>query len=165
MWVPNPPSTNHAIAGATVIANLSASDETVGKDTYRTGLVTGQSARTLSAYIYADAGEGESTTDLVFAGHNIIAENGAIIAQSDKFTNGITYGEIDLDKIAAERARMTTFVSGQDIDSEYEEIEIYLEEEKFRQWDLRKDWSILIAKMQLLEFQVAWIQHLPFLLR
>ena len=131
LWVPNPPSTNHAIAGATVIANLSASDETVGKDTYRTGLVTGQSARTLSAYIYADAGEGESTTDLVFAGHNIIAENGAIIAQSDKFTNGITYGEIDLDKIAAERARMTTFVSGQDIDSEYEEIEIYLEEEKF----------------------------------
>ena len=119
------------MAGATVIANLSASDETVGKDTYRTGLVTGQSARTLSAYIYADAGEGESTTDLVFAGHNIIAENGAIIAQSDKFTNGITYGEIDLDKIAAERARMTTFVSGQDIDSEYEEIEIYLEEEKF----------------------------------
>ena len=85
----------------------------------------------MSAYIYADAGEGESTTDLVFAGHNIIAENGAIIAQSDKFTNGITYGEIDLDKIAAERARMTTFVSGQDIDSEYEEIEIYLEEEKF----------------------------------
>ena len=68
---------------------------------------------------------------MVFAGHNIIAENGAIIAQSDKFTNGITYGEIDLDKIAAERARMTTFVSGQDIDSEYEEIEIYLEEEKF----------------------------------
>ena len=131
LWVPNPPSTNHAIAGATVIANLSASDETVGKDTYRTGLVTGQSARTLSAYIYADAGEGESTTDLVFAGHNIIAENGAIIAQSDKFTNGITYGEIDLDKIAAERARMTTFVSGQDIDSEYEEIEIYLEKEKF----------------------------------
>ena len=131
LWVPNPPSTNHAIAGATVIANLSASDETVGKDTYRTGLVTGQSARTLSAYIYADAGEGESTTDLVFAGHNIIAENGAIIAQSDKFTNGITYGEIDLDKIAAERARMTTFVSGQYIDSEYEEIEIYLEEEKF----------------------------------
>ena len=119
------------MAGATVIANLSASDETVGKDTYRTGLVTGQSARTLSAYIYADAGEGESTTDLVFAGHNIIAENGAIITQSDKFTNGITYGEIDLDKIAAERARMTTFVSGQDIDSEYEEIEIYLEEEKF----------------------------------
>lgn len=131
LWVPNPPSTNHAMAGATVIANLSASDETVGKDTYRTGLVTGQSARTLSAYIYADAGEGESTTDLVFAGHNIIAENGAIIAQSDKFTNGITYGEIDLDKIAAERARITTFVSGQDIDSEYEEIEIYLEEEKF----------------------------------
>ena len=83
--------------------NLSASDETTGKDIYRTGLVSGQSARTLSAYIYADAGEGESTTDLVFAGHNIIAENGNILSQSKRFENQTIYADIDLDRLAAER--------------------------------------------------------------
>ena len=110
LWVANPPSTKHTLAGATVIVNLSASDETAGKAAYRKNLVSGQSARTVSAYVYADAGEGESTTDLVFAGHNIIAENGSIIAEAKRFDNSIIYGEIDLDKIIAERRRMTTFV-------------------------------------------------------
>ena len=186
MWVPNPPSTSHALAGATVIANLSASDETTGKDIYRTGLVSGQSARTLSAYIYADAGEGESTTDLVFAGHNIIAENGNILSQSKRFENQTIYADIDLDRLAAERAKMTTFIPDEELS--YEEVEVELEpidfevervidnapfvpsntneREKdarkffqFRQWDLRKDWSILIAKMRLWEFQAVLIQH------
>lgn len=129
LWVPNPPSTNHALAGATVIANLSASDETTGKDIYRRNLVSSQSARTLSAYIYADAGEGESTTDLVFAAHNIIAENGNILAQAERFKNETVYADIDLDRLAAERQRMTTF---QNIEAEdYEEIEVFLKPHKF----------------------------------
>ena len=125
LWVPNPPSTSHALAGATVIANLSASDETTGKDIYRTGLVSGQSARTLSTYIYADAGEGESTTDLVFAGHNIIAENGNILSQSKRFENQTIYADIDLDRLAAERAKMTTFIPDEELS--YEEVEVELE--------------------------------------
>ena len=125
LWVPNPPSTSHTLAGATVIANLSASDETTGKDIYRTGLVSGQSARTLSAYIYADAGEGESTTDLVFAGHNIIAENGNILSQSKRFENQTIYADIDLDRLAAERAKMTTFIPDEELS--YEEVEVELE--------------------------------------
>lgn len=125
LWVPNPPSIRHALAGATVIVNLSASDETTGKDIYRTNLVAGQSARTICAYIYADAGEGESTTDLVFAGHNIIAENGTVLAQSKRFENSVTYAEIDLDRLASERRKMTTFIP---IDNEdYEIIDVEVE--------------------------------------
>lgn len=73
-------------------------------------LVEMQSAKNICAYIYSDAGDGESSTDLVFAGHNIIAENGTMVAQSKRFeSSNITYGDIDLDKIATERQRMTTF--------------------------------------------------------
>ena len=75
-----------ALEGATVIVNCSASDETIGKDTYRRELISGQSARLISGYVYANAGEGESTTDLVFGGHNIIAENGAILKQAAGIT-------------------------------------------------------------------------------
>lgn len=125
LWVPNPPSTSHTLAGATVIANLSASDETTGKDIYRRNLVSGQSARTLSAYVYADAGEGESSTDLVFASHNIIAENGNILAEAERFKNETVYADIDLDRLAAERQRMTTFIP--EDEGEYEEVYIDLE--------------------------------------
>lgn len=100
---------NHALAGATVIVNCSASDETVGKDRYRRDLISGQSARLISTYIYANAGEGESTQDLVFGGHNIIAENGTVLAESKRFKNGIIYGDTDLDRLKNERRRMTTF--------------------------------------------------------
>ena len=109
LWTPNPPSIGHALAGATVIVNLSASNEITGKDSYRRELVAGQSARLLSAYIYASAGEGESTQDLVFSGHNIIAENGHILAESKRFTYGVVYSEIDVEKLTEERRRMTTF--------------------------------------------------------
>lgn len=109
VWVPLPPSINHALAGATVIVNCSASDETVGKDRYRRDLISGQSARLISTYIYANAGEGESTQDLVFGGHNIIAENGTVLAESKRFKNGIIYGDTDLDRLKNERRRMTTF--------------------------------------------------------
>lgn len=124
VWVPSPPSISHALAGATVIANLSASDETTGKDKYRRDLVTGQSAKLICGYIYSDAGEGESSTDFVFSAHNIIAENGTVIKESQRFKNESAISELDLDKIRNERRRMTTF---RRIDnSDYVEVEFEL---------------------------------------
>ena len=111
LWTPNPPSISHALAGASVLVDLSASNELTGKDSYRRELVSGQSARLLAAYIYASAGEGESTQDLVFSGHNIIAENGQILAESKRFGHGILYSEIDVERLCAQRRRMTTFVT------------------------------------------------------
>ena len=111
LWAPEPPSIAHALAGADVIVNLSASNELTGKGEYRRELVSGQSARLLAAYIYASAGEGESTQDLVFSGHNLIAENGHILAESKRFGHGILYSEIDVERLSAERRRMTTFLT------------------------------------------------------
>ena len=116
LWAPEPPSAGLARRGATIILNLSASNETVGKAAYRRQLVTGQSGRQVCGYVYADAGEGESTTDLVFAGHNMIAENGALLAER-RFANGLTISEIDVDRLAYERRRMTSFTP--DPDKEY----------------------------------------------
>ena len=109
VWSPIPPSIQAALEGATVIVNCSASDETIGKDTYRRALISGQSARLISGYIYANAGEGESTTDLVFGGHNIIAENGTILKESSRYVNEIIYSEIDLQRMTGERRKNTTF--------------------------------------------------------
>ena len=109
LWVPNPPSSYLATQGATVIANLSASDEIIGKADYRRSLVSSQSAKLISAYIYADAGQGESTTDMVFSGHNLIAENGTILSQSPLFSTGITTADIDLGRLSSERRRTNTF--------------------------------------------------------
>ncbi len=108
LWAPAPPSVDLALAGATLILNLSASDEVVGKADYRRQLVSGQSARLLCAYVYADAGEGESSTDMVFAGHDLIAENGAILAER-RFASGLTATEIDVGRLTYERRRNTTF--------------------------------------------------------
>ncbi|MDD2957689.1 MAG: NAD(+) synthase [Lachnospiraceae bacterium] len=132
LWAPNPPSNTHAMAGANLIVNLSASDEVTGKSSYRRDLVLGQSARLLCGYIYASAGEGESSQDLVFSGHNIIAENGALLAQSRRFTTGITYSELDIQRLRAERRRMTTYDCGMDrIDSNgYEVIPFQLDLEE-----------------------------------
>ena len=109
VWSPVPPSIQATLEGATVIVNCSASDETIGKDTYRRALISGQSARLISGYIYANAGEGESTTDLVFGGHNIIAENGTILKESSRYVNEIIYSELDLQRITGERRKNTTF--------------------------------------------------------
>lgn len=111
LWVPVPPSVGHAMAGATVIVNLSASDEIIGKKEYRRALVKGESSKILSAYIYADAGYGESTQDMVFAGHNLIAENGTILAESKLFENNITISEADTARLVTERAKQNTFGS------------------------------------------------------
>lgn len=113
LWVPEPPSGRLAMAGATLLLNLSASNELLGKAAYRRSLVAQQSARCIAAYAYASAGFGESTADLVFGGHGIIAENGSILAETDRFQRKATLGfmEIDLQQIAHERRRQGTFTS------------------------------------------------------
>lgn len=116
LWAPNPPSISHALAGATMIFNVSASDETTGKDVYRKELVNSQSARLICGYVYAGAGEGESTTDLVFPGHNLICENGVCLSESRRFETGIVYGDVDLGRLLSERRRMTTFIQNEDRD-------------------------------------------------
>ena len=108
LWAPEPPSTALARAGATVILNLSASNEVVGKAAYRRQLVVGQSGRLCCAYVYADSGEGETTTDLVFTGHNMIAENGVLLAER-RFATGLTVSEIDVGRLVYDRRRMNTF--------------------------------------------------------
>ncbi len=108
LWACDPPSRRLAEAGATVILNLSASNEVAGKAAYRRDLVRGQSARCVCGYVYADAGEGESSTDLVFAGHDMIAENGALLAE-DRFATGLTVSEVDVQRLVFERRRLTTF--------------------------------------------------------
>ena len=130
LWVPLPPSTYHAMAGATVICNPSASVETTTKESYRRSLVSNQSARLLAAYIYADAGEGESTQDVVYSGHHLICENGAVLAEAKRFTNEIIYADIDVQKLAAERRKMTSFPGGQTDDYFEQEFSLEVKENK-----------------------------------
>lgn len=115
LWVPMPPSIQHALNGAHIIVNLSASNEMVGKTAYRRNLIKGQSARLVCGYVYANAGEGESTQDLVFGGQNLIAENGTILSECKSFSNEIIYGEIDVQKLADERRRLTTFPPAEEV--------------------------------------------------
>lgn len=109
VWSPIPPSIMAATAGATILVNCSASSETYGKDGYRTSLISGQSARMIAGYVYANAGAGESTTDLVFGGHNIIAENGTVLKESRRHMNDVIYSEIDVHRLLNERRKNTTF--------------------------------------------------------
>ncbi len=114
LWAPDPPSIRHALNGATIIVNLSASDEVTGKEAYRRDLVRCQSGRLSCGYIYASAGEGESSTDLVFSGHHIICENGSLLKESRRFQNETIYAEIDVERMMAERRRLTTFDARED---------------------------------------------------
>ncbi|MRR16479.1 MAG: NAD(+) synthase [Deltaproteobacteria bacterium] len=111
VWVPIPPSSFAAMAGATVIGNLSASNITIGKSEYRHQLAANQSARCVSAYLYTAAGFGESTTDLAWDGHAMIYENGNLLSESERFSTSsqIIFGDIDLDRLAQDRMRLTTF--------------------------------------------------------
>ncbi len=127
LWVANPPSIGHALAGATVIVNLSASDECTGKNKYREDLIAGQSARLVCAYLYANAGEGESTTDLVFAGQNLIAENGAVLEKAEDYTVQQVYAVLELNRLRSERRRLTTFHTDS---AGYEKISFSLEMEE-----------------------------------
>ena len=109
LWVANPPSTKLAEAGALIIANLSAGDEIIGKADYRKLLVSAQSAKTVSAYIYCGAGDGESTSDMVFSGHSFIYENGKLLAEKEPFSDsGLLITEIDLGRLMYDRRRMNT---------------------------------------------------------
>ncbi len=132
LWVAEPPSGGLALGGATVIANLSASNEVIGKAEYRRMLVKSQSARLFCAYAYSSAGLGESSTDLVFSGHNLICENGSILAQSKRFQSEITYADVDLQKIESERVRANTYTQGcaiptVEFDVEIRELELIRE--------------------------------------
>ncbi len=128
LWTSIPPSCYHAMAGATIILNLSAGNEITGKDVYRKSLVENQSARLLCSYLYCGAGEGESTTDVVFSAHNIICENGKILAESKRFKNGTVYGDIDIEYLIGERRRNSSFK----IDSKgYKKVYFELENKNF----------------------------------
>ena len=111
LWVPAPPSSYAALAGATVIANLSASNIVVGKEGYRHQLVGNQSARCIAAYLYSAAGQGESTTDLAWDGHAVIYENGSLLAESRRFASEpqLSFADVDLGRLQADRMRQNTF--------------------------------------------------------
>ena len=128
LWAADSPSISHALHGANVIVNLSASDETTGKSEFRKQLIAVQSAKLLCGYVYASAGEGESTTDLVFGGHNIIAERGKILAESEKYKSGITYTDIDVEMLMGERRKNTTFVTKDPVNDDYLEVDFTLNE-------------------------------------
>lgn len=128
LWVPNPPSVNHAINGATVIANMSASDEVTGKSAYRFNLVQGQSARLVCGYVYADAGEGESTTDLVFVGNNMVCEDGLCLASHSMKPDTLLVTELDLQRLEHERRIRNTFVTTNDKQYRYIGFDIELGE-------------------------------------
>jgi len=111
LWVPIPPSTYGALAGATVLANLSASNITIGKADFRRALCMSQSARTFSGYIYTAAGQGESTTDLAWDGQALICENGDLVTEADRFSEEeqLLLADIDLDRIVSDRASTNSF--------------------------------------------------------
>ena len=140
LWMPIPPSSYQAIQGAEVIFNLSASNELIGKHPYRKQLIEQQSARCNAGYVYASAGAGESTTDMVFTGNGIIAENGKIISESERFsfTSQLIVNEIDVEKLRSERLRNTNFNTNKTTDN-YRVITI--EDAHFCQFDLTRKFN------------------------
>ena len=130
VWSAVPPSIEAAVEGATLIVNCSASNEIAGKEEYRRSLIAGQSARLLAGYVYANAGEGESTQDLVFGGQNMIAENGVILAEGKRFHNGIVCSEIDVQRLNDERRRLTTYQPADDSDHIKVSFHLNVEETK-----------------------------------
>ncbi len=123
LWAPNPPSTSHALHGATVIVNLAATYEGAGRSDYRRQLISGQSARLNCAYIHVNAGYGESTTDYVFDGQSLVAENGVILMESPKFQNAVCGMTIDVELLSGERRRNTNFVPESPVDDDYLEVD------------------------------------------
>lgn len=134
LWVANSPSVALALnGGANIIANLSTSDDVIGKEEYRRSLVKMQSAKLICAYAFASSGFGESTTDLVFSGQNIICENATVLAESKRFTTGVTYADVDLQRIASERRRTTTFTYDNSLNNDtFGEIYFDIEEKDLK---------------------------------
>ncbi|MEE0493039.1 NAD(+) synthase, partial [Faecalibacillus faecis] len=124
LWLPNAPSNELALNGATVICNTSASNELTAKKDYRRNLVSMQSAKLVSGYVYSNAGSGESTTDVVFSGHHLICENGTIVSESTGFDAEVIYGDLDVEKFVSERRKMTTYQSHHDYDYVYFDMDL-----------------------------------------
>lgn len=122
LWAPLPPGTFHALAGATVLANCSASSEAAGKLSYRRSLISNQSARLICGYIYATAGAGESSTDAVFGGADMIAENGAVLCETELFTGDCCTALIDVEKLTSERMHNSLYEPLQDVEADYLDI-------------------------------------------
>ncbi|MGN1201956.1 MAG: NAD(+) synthase [Eubacterium sp.] len=137
LWVPNPPSSKLAVEGANIIVNLSASDEYVSKAEYRRNLIANQSARCICGYVYAGASVHESTTDLVFSGATLVAENGAIIAEGERFSreNVVTFADIDVEKLNTLRQKNMSFENGEDAYREIVELENSDNDLKYRYVD------------------------------
>lgn len=138
LWVPNSPSIEHCDAGAMIIANLSASDETVGKSDYRRDLVVTQSAKLLCGYIYANAGEGESTTDMVFLGNNLISEYGKTLEEARPYDNGIIITEIDVNMLSNERRMINTYISHERSSYIISEFELTMEKDNLPETSLTR---------------------------
>lgn len=130
LWSVEPPSIALAKAGATIILNLSASNEMIGKEDYRRSLVTGQSGRLICNYVYASAGDGESTTDMVFAGHNLIAENGGLLAETKLFENQLLCTEADVFKLSSERVKNTSYPAADSNIADVVEFDMAVEDTK-----------------------------------
>lgn len=128
IWMPDAPGISHGLAGAILLVNLSASNETIGKDVYREMLVKSSSAKLIAGYVYCSSGEGESTQDLVFGGHNIIAENGTVLAQAKRFETGAIYADLDIHRLSHERRRMSTY-QGENT-REHTILPVHMEEEE-----------------------------------
>ena len=124
MWVTSPPAEKLTASGAVLIFNLSASDEVIGKADYRRTLIKAHSGSMACAYAYADCGIGESTQDMVFAGHNLIAENGSILAESKAFSSGLTVADIDIQKLLYERRRMNSYAASPSLHTAYFSLDV-----------------------------------------
>ena len=130
LWAPNPKSTSHGMMGATVIAGLAACDEGTGKSAYRRQLISNQSARLHCGYVYANAGEGESTTDFVFSGNNLLVENGVVLSEAFPYETGILCTDMDVERLVGERRRNPLFAVGNPVDADYLEVDFAMEEAK-----------------------------------
>lgn len=137
LWVPIPPSSQHTLHGADIIFNLSATNELIGKHQYLRQLIEQQSARCIAGYVYASAGAGESTTDVVYAGNGLIAENGKIIAASERFSfePQLIVSEIDIERLQADRLRNTNYTNSKSTET-YRIIK--LEDAHFTQFELKR---------------------------
>ena len=140
LWVPLSPSVNHVLNGATIIANLSAGNEIIGKSEYRRTLIKAHSAKNVCAYIYASAGNGESSQDMIFAGHNLIAENGNLLVQSELFSNSTIYADIDYERLGQERRKTTSF--GYSVNTLEKRNDYFVKEISFSS-SIKKDLSLI----------------------
>lgn len=138
LWVLNSPGITHCGVGAMIIANLSASDEIVGKSDYRRDLIRSQSAKQLCGYIYANAGEGESTTDMVFVGNSLISENGTILEEAPAYDNGIIITEIDVSKLSNERRKINTYINHETSSYIVSEFDLTLEKDELPEIELTR---------------------------